>query len=82
VEDGARHNLTFTRIYPDGEEWKTITSFGRDILLRVAKLAARAHTRIPLQWPEKNPHSADLRRDRMLSATTEARDPEAGSYGP
>lgn len=29
---GIRHNVTFQRIYRDGDSWKTSDSFGRDDL--------------------------------------------------
>ena len=41
-EAGVRHNVTFTRLYKDGEQWKDSTSFGRDDLLPLAKLADAA----------------------------------------
>jgi hypothetical protein len=40
------HNVTFQRIYKDGDDWKTSQSFGRDDLLVVAKVADLAHSRI------------------------------------
>ena len=44
TDSGARFNTTFSRLYRDGEEWKSTDSFGRDDLLILAKLADRAHT--------------------------------------
>ena len=41
---GVRHNVTFSRLYKDGESWKTSDSFGRDDLLILAKVADQAHT--------------------------------------
>ena len=48
TESGVvRHNVTFSRIYKDGEgNWKSTSSFGRDDLLVVAKVADMAHTKI------------------------------------
>jgi hypothetical protein len=43
TEAGVRHNVTFTRLYKDGEQWKDSTSFGRDDLPLLEKLAAAAH---------------------------------------
>lgn len=43
-ENGVRHNVTITRLYKDGDEWKTSTSFGREELPLVAKVADLAHT--------------------------------------
>lgn len=42
--NGPWHNVTFERIYKDGEEWKSSSSFGRDELLVVAKVSDLAHT--------------------------------------
>ena len=40
-----RYNVTFKRIYKDSEgNWKSTSSFDRDDLLLVAKLADQAHT--------------------------------------
>ena len=44
TEQGIRHNVTITRLYKDGDEWKTSTSFGREELPLVAKVADLAHT--------------------------------------
>ena len=40
---GPRHNVTVSRIYKEGEEWKRSDSFGRDDLLLVCKVLDRAH---------------------------------------
>ena len=39
TQNGTRHNVTFTRLYKDGEQWKDSTSFGRDDLPLLAKVA-------------------------------------------
>ena len=53
----VRYNVTFSRIYKDGEgNWKSTSSFGRDDLLVVAKVADMAHTKI---FEVANGHSAD-----------------------
>ncbi len=44
TSQGVRHNVTFQRIYRDGETWKTSDSFGRDDLYLVQKAADLAHT--------------------------------------
>ena len=41
--NGTRHNVTVSRLYKDGDEWKDSTSFGRDDLPLVEKVAAQAH---------------------------------------
>ena len=43
TESGVRHNVTFSRLYKDGDQWKDSTSFGRDDLPLLAKLADDAH---------------------------------------
>ncbi len=44
TNDGIRHNIGLTRIYKDGGQWKDSTSFGRDDLPLVIKVADMAHT--------------------------------------
>ncbi len=54
TENGARHNVTFTRLYRDGDKWKDSTSFGRDDLPLVVKVADMCHTWIFQQGKEQN----------------------------
>lgn len=42
--NGSMHNVTLTRSYKDGEEWKESASFGADDLLAAAKALSEAHT--------------------------------------
>ena len=42
TENGMRHNVTFQRIYHDGEGWNSSDSFGRDDLPILEKVADRA----------------------------------------
>ena len=42
----TRHNITFSRLYKDGDQWKTTQTFGRKDLLVLAKVADQTHTRI------------------------------------
>jgi hypothetical protein len=44
TETGARYNTTVSRLYRDGEEWKSAESFGRDDLLVLAKVVDHAHS--------------------------------------
>jgi hypothetical protein len=46
TDNGTWFNVTFSRSYKDGKEWKHADSFGRDDLLTLAKVANEAHTRI------------------------------------
>ena len=58
TDSGAiRYNVTFSRIYKDADgNWKSTSSFGRDDLLVVAKVADQAHTKI---FEVANGQSAD-----------------------
>lgn len=42
TEKGSLFNVTFQRSYKEGETWKNSTSFGRNNLLVVSLIAARA----------------------------------------
>jgi len=44
TREGNRHNISLTRIYKDENTWKDSTSFGRDDLPLLAKVADLAHT--------------------------------------
>lgn len=44
TEHGVRHNVTICRLYKDGNQWKDSTSFGRDDLPLVMKVADQAHS--------------------------------------
>ena len=46
TDEQPRHNVTFSRIYKEGDQWKSTQSFGRNDLLVLAKVADLAHTRI------------------------------------
>lgn len=39
---GVRHNVTFSRLFKDQDEWRSSDSFGRDDLLLLGKLASQA----------------------------------------
>ncbi len=43
TQQGTRHNVSFSRLYRDGEQWKDSASFGRDDLPLVRKVADVAH---------------------------------------
>lgn len=59
TSQGVRHNVTFQRIYRDGETWKTTDSFGRDDLQLVQKVADLAHTWIYEQAQESSERSSE-----------------------
>ena len=44
TDTGVRFNVTFERLYKDGEQWKSTDSFGRDDLLLLGKVADLAHS--------------------------------------
>jgi len=44
TKTGDRFNVTFIRIYKNGDRWVESQNFGRDDLLLVAKAADHAHT--------------------------------------
>ena len=50
TENGVRHNVTISRLYKDGTQWKDSASFGRDDLPLLWKVADCVHTWI-LQQP-------------------------------
>ena len=44
TETGTRYNVTFSRLYREGDQWRSTDSFGRDDLLLLAKVADQAHS--------------------------------------
>ena len=54
TEAGTFYNLTISRLYKDGDEWKDSTSFGRDDLPLVGKVCDQAHTWIFEQGSKSN----------------------------
>jgi len=51
--NGSHYAVTFARSYKDGETWKSTSSFGRNDLLVLGKLANEAHTWIIAQEAKK-----------------------------
>ena len=43
TDNGTMHNVSVSRLYKDGDQWKDSTSFGRDDLPIVAKVVDQAH---------------------------------------
>ena len=54
TEAGVRYNVTFTRLYKDGDTWNSTESFGRDDLLLLSKVADQTHSWIFAQSQEEN----------------------------
>jgi hypothetical protein len=50
---GSLFNVTFQRSYKDGDAWKSSTSFGRNDLLVLSLIAARA-----FEWIGSQPRTA------------------------
>jgi hypothetical protein len=60
TDNGIRHNVTLSRLYkPEGGDWQDSTSFGRDDLPLVAKIADLAHTWIFQKTQEQNGSSKE-----------------------
>ena len=57
TEEQPRHNVTFSRLYKDGDQWKSTQSFGRNDLLLLAKVADQAHSRI-FELPQQEEQEA------------------------
>ena len=60
-DNGTWFNVALSRSYKDGDEWKSSTSFGRDELLTVAKVADLANSWIhgQAQAPANNGHESE-----------------------
>ena len=54
---GTRHSVTLERLYKDGDDWKSSSSFGREDLPLVMKVADQAHT-----WVYGRPSDASAGR--------------------
>jgi hypothetical protein len=44
TQNGMRHNVTVSRLYKDGDDWRDSASFGRDDLPLVGKVLDRCHS--------------------------------------
>ncbi len=44
TQSGTWYNVTFSRLYKEGDDWKSSDHFGRDDLLVLAKVADRVHS--------------------------------------
>jgi hypothetical protein len=76
TESGVRYGVTFSRIYKTESGWESSTSFGRDELPLVCKVADMAHTWIYQQNDRsessvketgKNSKPSSTRRDRAAT---------------
>lgn len=61
TDKGGLYNVTLERSYKVEDQWKSSTSFGRDDLLTLAKVASEAHSRIlQLQSADRANQSGEL----------------------
>ena len=58
TQNGTRHNVTVSRLYKDGDQWKDSTSFGREDLPVVCKVLDMAHT-----WIYEHPSQSNASND-------------------
>jgi hypothetical protein len=54
TDSGIRYNVTFSRLFKDGETWKQTESFGRDDLPVLVKVADQTHSFIVQKQQEKD----------------------------
>jgi len=52
--NGKVFNVTISRLYKDGNQWKDSSSFGRDDLLLAAKVLDMTHTWVCSQGHQQN----------------------------
>ena len=57
TEDQPRYNVTFSRLYKEGDQWKSTQSFGRNDLLVLRKVADQAHSRL-FELPQEQEQDA------------------------
>ena len=71
IEGGAiRHNVTFSRLYkPEGEQWRNSSSFGRDDILLLGKLADQVHSWI---YEQTSPQNGSQNHEQDGSSTEES----------
>ena len=78
TENGARYNVTFCRLYKEGDQWRTTESYGRDDLLLLAKVADQTHSWVLAHQQEQTNHGAGARDLPGVQHTTPAaRDKQA-----
>lgn len=64
---GERYNVTLTRLFKDGGQWRVSTLFGRDDLLQAAKVLDMAHTWIHEQ--DRNERAGEDREGHSQGAS-------------
>ncbi len=68
TQNGTMHNVTLGRLYREDGQWKDSTSFGRDDLPLVAKVADMVHSWI---FEQSQEHNGSARRDQNGSTDDE-----------
>ena len=63
TQNGTRHNVTVSRLYKDGDDWKDSASFGRDDLPLVGKVCDQAHSWIFQQTGNSSTDNGDSNGD-------------------
>ena len=62
TEDQPRYNVTFSRLYKEGDQWKSTQSFSRNDLLVLAKSSRlRPHAPLPASGRSRTPGGAGKR---------------------
>ena len=75
TQNGSLYNVTFSRLYKDEEDqWKDSTSFGRDDLPLLAKVADLCHTWIFQQKQEDSNGSKEKKGSK--GKAKETKEPE------
>ena len=81
TDEQPRHNVTFSRLYKEGDQWKSTQSFGRNDLLVLAKVADLSpHAPLPASGRSRTPGGAGGRvlagnRARARRSRSLRRDP-------
>lgn len=82
TDKGRLYNVTLERSYKVENEWKSSTSFGRDDLLTLAKVASEAHSRIlDLQSADRAAAQQDLPGAEPAEAPSTPAEPAAKADG-
>lgn len=81
TDSGTRYSVTISRLYkPEGGEWESTNSFGRDELPLVSKIADMVHTWIYQQSERRDEPQGETRDDRPAARRqSEGRRERAGS---
>lgn len=70
TENGTWYSVVITRLYRKDDRWETSTSFGRDDLPLVTKVADLAHTWIYQHGGESAADSSESKAERQPQSRT------------